>query len=952
MTMHRAGDQIREAFLDFFERKGHTRVRSSSLVPGDDPTLLFTNAGMVQFKGVFLGEERREYSRATTAQKCVRAGGKHNDLENVGRTARHHTFFEMLGNFSFGDYFKADAIAFAWELLTGDFALDPRRLCATVFTDDDDAFALWKKIAGFSEERVLRLGEKDNFWAMGDTGPCGPCSEIHFHQGDHLPCAEVEAGRRCLGPACECDRWLEIWNLVFMQFNRDASGALTPLPKPSIDTGMGLERVAAVLQGTYSNFDTDLLRPLIDRTSALVGTPYGARGADDVSMRVIADHARATTFLIADGVTPSNEWRGYVLRRIMRRAMRHGRILGVHEPFLWRTVEWVAELMAGAYPELSTEMPRVVGVVREEEERFADTLDAGMARIAEYMAAVGGAGARQSAGTAQPPVTEAPPATATGAAGTGPADAVQAPDTEPIVSPATARGGNAAGGIELPSPAPEVDGRFLFTLYDTYGFPRDLAEEIFRDAGWHVTANTDAQWEADMGRQVERSRAGATFGEGSAGQMSVLELLGGVPETEFLGYDSLSAPARILAMVVEGRRKRELTEGEEAEIILDRTPCYAESGGQQGDTGTITGRQGQARIVDTVKRGTGFFAHRVKVIGGGLREGEDVAVSVDSPRRLGLALHHTGTHLLHAALRRVVGTHATQAGSLVAPDRLRFDFSHGQQVKDREIEEIEALVNEKIRDNVVVDPFWTELDAALKMGAIAMFGEKYGHRVRVVKIGDFSTELCGGTHLDQTGQIGLFKVTAEGAVASGVRRIEAVTGGTALQHVGQQEEALREAAELLKIAPIDVPRRLRKLLDDQRALEKQLAELEVRLARARAAELVSSARQVNGVAVLAARVDGLDPEALRAVVDTLRDRLGSGVLCLGSVVDGKINLVAAVTRDLTKRFHAGKLVQEVAKVTGGGGGGRPDLAQAGGKDPAKLDQALALVYDLVTRTPA
>jgi alanyl-tRNA synthetase len=923
LTPSPSGDQIREAFLDFFERKGHGRVRSASLVPGDDPTLLFTNAGMVQFKSVFLGEERREYTRATTVQKCVRAGGKHNDLENVGRTARHHTFFEMLGNFSFGDYFKADTIAFAWELLTGDFALDPRRLCATVFTDDDDAAGLWKKVAGLGDDRILRLGEKDNFWAMGDTGPCGPCSEIHFHQGDHLPCAEERAGRVCLGPACECDRWLEIWNLVFMQFNRDATGRMTPLPRPSIDTGMGLERIAAVLQGKLSNFDTDLLRPLIDRTAAVVGKPYGVRVEDDVSMRVIADHTRATAFLIADGVTPSNEWRGYVLRRIMRRAMRHARMLGLAEPFLWRSVEWVGELMAGAYPELAPEMPRIVEVVRSEEERFADTLDVGMAKIDEFMAAVERAGASQPVGTAQRPATEVKVANAL-----------------------------APGAPGLPHPAREVDGHFLFTLYDTYGFPRDLAEEVFREAGWHVTGQTEAQWDMDMAQQVERSRAGATFGEGATGEASALELLGGLAETEFLGYESLAAPARILAMVVEGRRKRELLEGDEAEIVLDRTPCYAESGGQQGDTGTIAGRYGGARIIDTVKRGTGFFAHRVKVTRGGFREGEDVAVSVESARRLGLALHHTGTHLLHAALRRVVGMHASQAGSLVTPDRLRFDFSHGQQVKDREIEEIEGLVNEKVRANIAVDPFWTELDAALKMGAIAMFGEKYGHRVRVVKIGDFSTELCGGTHLEQTGQIGLFKVTAEGAVASGVRRIEAVTGTAALQHVGQQEEALREAAELLRIAPTDVPRRLRKLLDDQRALEKQLVDLEIRLARARATELVASARQINGVAVLAARVDDLDPEALRAVVDTLRERLGSGVLVLGSVVEGKINLVASVTKDLTKRFHAGRLVQEIARLTGGGGGGRPDLAQAGGKDPAKLDEALAMVYDLVARTPA
>ena len=882
----RTGNEIREAFLRFFERHGHTRVRSSPLVPGDDPTLLFTNAGMVQFKGVFLGEERRDYRRATTCQKCVRAGGKHNDLENVGRTGRHHTFFEMLGNFSFGDYFKADAIAFAWECLTRDYGLPPDRLCATVFTDDDDAFALWKKVAGFGDDRILRLGEKDNFWAMGDTGPCGPCSEIHFHQGNHLPCAEEAAGRTCLGPACDCDRWLEIWNLVFMQFNRDASGALTPLPKPSIDTGMGLERVAAVLQGKQSNFDTDLLRPLIDRIESLVSTRYGADPDGDVSMRVIADHARATAFLIADGVTPSNEWRGYVLRRIMRRAMRHGRMLGLHEPFLWKAVEWVGQIMGGAYAELPAEMPRVQSAVRAEEERFAETLDVGIEKIREYVEAHAGRRGRV------------------------------------------------------------VEGKFLFTLYDTYGFPTDLAQEAFADAGFTVSDATMREFEAEMEQQRERARAGASFAEGP----SALEVLAGLPETEFLGYDTLTAPAKILAMVVAGRRKREITEGEEADVILDRTPLYAESGGQQGDTGAITGREGQARVLDTVKRGTGFFVHRVKVVRGGLREGEEVAAAVESPRRLGLALHHTGTHLLHAALHRILGTHATQAGSLVAADRLRFDFSHGSQVKDREIEQIEDLVNEKVRDDIHVSPFWTELDAALRMGAIAMFGEKYGPRVRVVKIGDFSTELCGGTHLDTTGQVGLFKVIDEGAVASGVRRIEAVTGAAALQHVGREEAALREAAEILKIAPLEVPKRLQKLIDEQKALEKQLGVLEARLARTRAEELVSAAREVNGVAVLAARLDGLDADGLRAVVDTVRDRLGSGIVCVGSVLDGKISLVAAVTKDLTSRFHAGKIIQPVAKAVGGGGGGRPDLAQAGGKDPARLDEALALVYDLVAKS--
>jgi alanyl-tRNA synthetase len=888
------GADLREAFLRYFESQGHTRVPSSPLVPAGDPTLLFTTAGMVQFKGVFLGEERREYVRATTCQKCVRAGGKHNDLENVGHTARHHTFFEMLGNFSFGDYFKADAIAFAWEFLTRDLGLDRRRLIATVFTDDDDAFGLWKRVAGLSDERIVRLGEKDNFWAMGDTGPCGPSSEAHFHQGDDLPCAEEAAGRVCLGPACDCDRWLEIWNLVFMQFNRDASGALTPLPRPSIDTGMGLERVAAVTQGKRSSFETDLFAPLMARVASLAGKRYGAVEEDDVSLRVIADHARTTAFLIGDGVLPSNEWRGYVLRRIMRRAMRHGRLLGLTEPFLWRAVPWVGEIMGGAYPELVADQARIQDVVRPEEERFAETLDQGMRRIEDWMAA------RRAAGA-------------------------------------------------VPGPA---DGRFLFTLYDTYGFPRDLAEEILRDNGWTVTDETEQTWTAEMEAQRQRARAGAAFSAADGDRESAglfQRLSDELPGVTFVGHETLAAPGRILAMVADLRRVREVAAGQEVEIILDRTPAYAESGGQIGDTGAIVGRDGRGEIVDTYYRGAKLIVHRVQVRAGGFREGEEVAVSIESPRRFGLRQHHTGTHLLHAALRRVLGSHVMQAGSLVAPEHLRFDFSHGQGVKAREVEQIADLVNEQVQANTPVTHQEMSLQDALASGAMALFGEKYGERVRVVRIGDFSTELCGGTHLDHTGQIGFFKVTEEGAVAAGVRRVEAVAGAAAEEAVARQDRVLREIGEILKTAPAEAPARLRKLLDEQRILEKQIQALEGRLARAKADDLLAGAREVNGIAVVAGRLDGLDGEALRQVVDTIRDRLGSGVVCVGSAVDGKVSLVAAVTRDLTKRLQAGRIVQEIAKVVGGGGGGRPDLAQAGGKDPAKLDQALALVYEIVAR---
>ena len=727
---------------------------------------------------------------------------------------------------------------------------------------------------------------------MGDTGPCGPCSEVHFHQGEHLPCAEEKAGRVCLGPACDCDRWLEIWNLVFMQFNRDASGKMTPLPKPSIDTGMGLERVAAVLQGKMSDYDTDLFAPLIAQIATLARKTYHAREEDDVSMQVIADHARAATFLITDGVTPSNEWRGYVLRRIMRRAMRHGRMLGLNEPFLWDMTRGVVALMGDAYPEIREAQARVAETVRQEEERFAETLDLGMARIKEELAG--------------------------------------APGTSPV-----------------------VDGRFLFTLYDTYGFPPDLAKEVFEDAGWQITAETDRVFESEMEAQRERARAGASFGAADTGEPSVAiyqRLSTELAKPQFLGYASLAAPARILALVADGQRRREARQGETVEIILDRTPAYAESGGQQGDTGSVIGREGQGQIQDTYYRGSQLIVHRVAVTQGQLREGEEVAVSVESRRRQGLRQHHTGTHLLHAALRKVLGTHVAQAGSLVAPDHLRFDFSHGASVKDSEMEEIEGLVNEQVQANVVVSPAEMDLQEALRTGAMALFGEKYGDRVRVIRIGDFSTELCGGTHLDATGQIGLFKVTDEGAVASGVRRIEAVTGEHALAHVGREEAALRESAGLLKIPPLELPRRLAALLEDQKRLEKQLAQLETKLARSKAQDLVTSAKKVAGVVLLDARLDGLDPDGLRAVVDTLRDRVPSGIILLGSAVDGKVNLVASVSKDLTKRFPAGRLVQEVAKIVGGGGGGRPDLAQAGGKDASKLDEALGAAAGWVERT--
>ncbi len=692
-----------------------------------------------------------------------------------------------------------------------------------------------------------------------------------------------------------------------MQFNRDASGRMTPLPRPSIDTGMGLERIAAVMQGKLSSWETDLFAPLIARVGELTGKRPGANADDDVSMRVIADHGRTATFLIADGVMPSNEWRGYVLRRIMRRAMRHGRMLGLTEPFLWKTVAWVGDVMGAAFPEIVKERVRIEDAVRGEEERFAETLDSGMRRIEDYLTAEG-------AGQGRP-----------------------------------------------------VDGRFLFTLYDTYGFPRDLAEDVLRERGWVVTDATERTWTEEMEAQRVRARAGGTFSVSAEPGVSGItgdhvgladtaalyqRLSGELPAVQFVGYESLTSPARILAMVRGTQRVHEAAAGDEIEVILDRTPAYAESGGQMGDTGTLAGRQGRGEILDTYYRGSKLIVHRVAVRSGGFHENEDVAVTVETPRRLGLRQHHTGTHLLHAALRRVLGTHVAQAGSLVAPDHLRFDFSHGGSVKDREVEQIEELVNEEVQANTPVTHQTMDIKEALASGAMALFGEKYGDRVRVVRIGDFSTELCGGTHLEATGQIGFFKVDTEGAVASGVRRIEAVAGTAAVEAVTRQQRVLREIGDILKIAPAEAPQRLRKLLDEQRALERQLQELQGKAARSRADDLVAGARQVNGVAVVTGRIDGLDPDGLRAVADRLRERLGSGIVLVGSVVDGKVNLVAAVTKDLTKRFQAGKLVQDVARAVGGSGGGRPDLAQAGGKEPAKLDAALDGVYDAVARTGA
>jgi alanyl-tRNA synthetase len=883
--------QIREAFLKFFEDRGHRRVASSALVPQNDPTLLFTNAGMVQFKDVFTGREKRDYARATTSQKCVRAGGKHNDLDNVGYTARHHTFFEMLGNFSFGDYFKAEAIAYAWEFVTVTLGLDKARLAVTVFNGerglpwDEEAFELWAK-QGVPRERIYKLGYKDNFWAMGDTGPCGPCSEIHFHQGDDIPCAEVAAGRPCQGVACDCDRWLEIWNLVFMQFERkEADAPLIPLPKPSIDTGAGLERMASVVQGKRSNYDTDLFQGILGKVSELVGKPYTQEGG--ASMRVIADHARAASFLIADGVQPSNEGRGYVLRRIMRRAIRHGSLQGLGELFFFKVADRVIELMGEAYPELRENRTFILEVCRHEEESFRRTLDRGMKLIDEELGKL-----KQSGGKV-------------------------------------------------------ISGQTAFLLHGTYGFPWDLTQIIVRERGYDL--DLDAFWKL-MEEEAERNKFGGS-GEKAVGAVyqQVLERVG---TSEFLGYEGTGheGEGSLRVILKDGAEVPQASEGEEVEVVLDRTPFYGESGGQLGDTGRIVAHGGKAvaLVQDALRPVQGLVVHKVKVQQGTLKTGDMVQASVDGERRNAIRANHSATHLLHKALKMVLGEHVKQAGSVVAPDYLRFDFSHFAPMTPEQWDQVEDLVNTWVRENTEAQTRNMKLDEAKKSGAVAMFGEKYGETVRVVTVHPQSTELCGGTHVRRSGDIGLFKITAEGGVASGVRRITAVTGSGALAYVRETERELKKAAELLKVAPKDLVKRVEATQRRVKELEKKVEEVAVKAQAGSSKDLVEQARELNGLKVLATRMDPADPKVYRGLADQLRDRIKSGVVAIGGEKDGKAVILVAVTKDAVARgLHAGNLVRELAKEVNGTGGGKPDMAQAGGEDPARLEAAFNKLYELV-----
>ncbi|HET6303440.1 MAG TPA: alanine--tRNA ligase [Myxococcota bacterium] len=870
--------EIRESFLRFFEEHGHRRVASSSLVPQSDPTLLFTNAGMVQFKRAFLGEEVRPYTRAATAQKCLRASGKHNDLEMVGRTARHNTFFEMLGNFSFGDYFKKEAIQLAWELVTSVWKLDPGRIVATVFREDDEAFELWEKEIGIPRERIFRLDEADNFWSMGDTGPCGPCSELNVDFGPTGACTNP----RC-DPTCDCGRWLEFWNLVFMQYDRDASGRMKPLPKPSVDTGAGLERVSWILQGARSVYETDLFTPLLARAQELSGVELGADPAKDVSLRVVADHARAVTFLIGDGVLPSNEGRGYVLRRILRRAARHGVLLGVEEPFLFRVAETVIDEMRGAYPELAERREFIRERVRREEERFLETLGKGLALLQAETARV------------------------------------------------------KARGVAV------VPGDVVFRLYDTFGFPVDLTEDILRGEGLRID---QAGFDAAMAGQRERGRA-AWKGSGQESPGELWERLAAQGRVAFRGYDTLATSSPIRALLVNGATARTASEGDAVEIVVEETPFYPEGGGQVGDRGTLTTPSGRVRVETTLKPVEGLIVQRGRVEQGEIHVDETAELRVDPAARAGAVRHHSGTHLLHAALREVLGRQAVQRGSLVAPDRLRFDFTHDTPVTPAEIQRIEDLVNGWIEANAPARVEEMPHADALAAGAIAMFGEKYGDRVRVVGFGDFSLELCGGTHAGATGEVGLLKVVSEGGVAAGVRRVEALTGRDALERWRSEERTLLRAAELLRTTPAELTARVEKLLDERRALEKELDELRSAQRRAASGDLLSQAREVGGVRVLAARVDGVEAKDLRSMVDDLRAKLGSGIVLLAAEREGQVSLALGVTKDLVAKHPAGELIREVAALVGGKGGGRPDFAQAGGRDAARLDQAFEKLHALV-----
>lgn len=872
--MSKSTAEIRQAFLDFFHSKGHQVVASSSLVPNNDPTLLFTNAGMNQFKDVFLGLDKRNYSRATTSQRCVRAGGKHNDLENVGYTARHHTFFEMLGNFSFGDYFKHDAIQFAWELLTGEnwFALPKERLWVTVYETDDEAYEIWEKEVGIPLERIIRIGDNkgapyasDNFWQMGDTGPCGPCTEIFYDHGDHI------WGGPPGSPEEDGDRYIEIWNIVFMQFNRQADGTMEPLPKPSVDTGMGLERIAAVLQHVNSNYDIDLFRTLIEAVAKVTG----ATDLGNKSLRVIADHIRSCAFLVADGVLPSNENRGYVLRRIIRRAVRHGNMLGAKETFFYKLVGPLIEVMGSAGEELKRQQAQVEQVLKTEEEQFARTLERGLALLDEELAKLQG-------------------------------------DT--------------------------LDGETAFRLYDTYGFPVDLTADVCRERNIKVD---EAGFEAAMEEQRRRAREASGFGADYNAMIRVDSA------SEFKGYDHLELNGKVTALFVDGKAVEAINAGQEAVVVLDQTPFYAESGGQVGDKGELKGAGFTFAVDDTQKYGQAI-GHIGKLSAGALKVGDAVQADVDEARRARIRLNHSATHLMHAALRQVLGTHVAQKGSLVSDKVLRFDFSHNEAMKPSEIRQVEDLVNAQIRRNLPIETNIMDLDAAKAKGAMALFGEKYDERVRVLSMGDFSTELCGGTHASRTGDIGLFRIISESGTAAGIRRIEAVTGEGAMATVHAQSDRLNDIAHLLKGDSQNLGDKVRAVLERTRQLEKELQQLKDQAAAQESANLSSKAVDLNGVKLLVSELASIEPKMLRTMVDDLKNQLGSTVIVLATVVEGKVSLIAGVSKDVTDRVKAGELIGMVAQQVGGKGGGRPDMAQAGGTDAAALPAALASVQGWVS----
>jgi len=853
--------QLRAAFLEFFCERGHSIQPSSSLIPGDDPTLLFTNAGMVQFKDVFLGREHRDYNKAVTSQRCVRAGGKHNDLENVGYTARHHTFFEMLGNFSFGNYFKKEAIHFAWEFLTKELGIPAEKLWITVFEEDSEAEKIWLEDVGADKNRFSRIGAKDNFWSMGDVGPCGPCTEIFYDHGSDI------AGGPPGSPEEDGDRYIEIWNLVFMQYDRSADGTLTPLPKPSVDTGMGLERISAVLQGVHSNYEIDLFQKLLKAAAALAGT-------DDTtlsSLRVIADHIRSCAFLIADGVLPSNEGRGYVVRRIIRRAIRHGYQLGIRETFFYKLVEPLAQEMGEAYPELKQAQAQVERVLKKEEERFAETLEQGM-KILEACIA------------------------------------------------------------KLDSSV--IPGEVVFQLYDTYGFPVDLTADVAREN--HLTVD-HAGFETAMSAQRERARSASSFGADYDQDIKLDS------QTEFTGYEHLQDQAKIVSLFKKGQPVDSLEDGDEGIVVLDKTPFYGESGGQAGDNGTIEADGAVFKVSDTQKQGGNLFLHKGKLVSGSLHPDQSVVAHVNAEDRKATELNHSATHLLHAALRQLLGEHVTQKGSLVNPERLRFDFAHFEPVTASEIATIERVVNEQIRLNNPVAAQVMAKEDAVKAGAMALFGEKYGDEVRVLKIGEFSTELCGGTHVARAGDIGSFKIISETGVAAGVRRIEAVTGGACIEWLESRDKALASIAGLVKSSPDNAPEKVEQLLEKNKLLEKQLERLQAKLASAAGGELVGKAVDVDGIKVLAVKLDDVDSKSLRDLVDQLKNKLGSSAVVLAVVEGDKVSLTAGVSKDVMGRVKAGDLVNFVATKVGGKGGGRPDLAQAGGNDPSGLAAALAQV---------